>query len=442
MRVLFATMQFGRGYAQGTERYLDVLAAGLQARGHEVAILAGDPERRGPRRRLGDPIQSQPPVLHYPTRDWTAVRGLAAEALLPLLRQKRPDIVHLANPAHVGVGLVQAAKLARVPLVITVVDFWWLCPKHTLWHYQQRICTGQVPWTTCLRCLDATDPRPFIRRPARIPLARHILPAALYFARAWRRQAAFDDVLRWTHRRGVLAAALRAADAVIFLSNTARHRLANRLEPARVHTITVGMEDRWFDVRHTRAARSAPRTPANLVLGFAGALAEHKGPHLLLEALHQLHWHTTRVRMAGSALDSRYEQRLRQLAQGLNVEFAGRVPTEDMPAFLSGLDLLVVPSLCLENLPQTVLEAQAAGVPVLASRVDGIREVLDDPRTLFQPGSSTDLARALAAWMDDRVPVGGQRPTTADEMVARTIAVYESVLQRFTGTQRPADDQA
>jgi len=180
MRVLFATMQFGRGYAQGTERYLDVLAAGLQARGHEVVILAGDPEHRGPPRRLGDPIQSQPRTLHYPTRDWTAVRGLPAEVLVPLLRRERPDIVHLANPAHIGVGLIPAAKLARVPLVITVVDFWWLCPKHTLWHCEQRICTGDVPWTTCVRCLDAGDPRPAIHAPARWPLARHVLPPAFY----------------------------------------------------------------------------------------------------------------------------------------------------------------------------------------------------------------------------------------------------------------------
>jgi len=438
MRVLFATMQFGRGYAQGTERYLDVLAAGLQARGHEVVILAGDPEHRGPPRRLGDPIQSQPRTLHYPTRDWTAVRGLPAEVLVPLLRRERPDIVHLANPAHIGVGLIPAAKLARVPLVITVVDFWWLCPKHTLWHCAQRICTGDVPWTTCVRCLDAGDPRPAIHAPARWPLARHVLPPAFYFIRAWRRRAAFDDVLRWTHRRGVLAAALRAADAVIFLSDTARRRLAGHLEPTRVHTITVGMEPRWFTLRHTRAARPAPKDPAELVLGFAGALAEHKGPHLLLEALHQLRWHATRVRIAGGALDSHYEQRLRRLAPGLKVEFAGRVPTEHMPAFLSGLDLLVVPSLCLENLPQTVLEAQAAGVPVLASRVEGIREVLDDPRALFEPGSPADLARALAAWIDNPVPIGGQRPATADEMVDRTIAVYDSVLKRCTGPRRSA----
>ena len=263
---------------------------------------------------------------------------------------------------------------------------------------------------------------------AGVPLVRSTLLPAMYLARALSRGAALADCLSWTRRQQLLLDALNAASAIIFLSDGARARIAPRLNHTRTHSIVVGMEDRWFNARRKEAGDGSSRAPAELVLGFVGALADHKGPHLLLEALRRLNWSGTRVRIAGGGTDALYEDRLRDLARGLDVEFVGRVPSADMPAFLRELDLLVVPSTWPENLPQTVLEAQAVGTPVLASRVDGIAEVISDPTMLFEVDSATALAGCLDDWArHPRFPPPAKPVSSADEMVSRTLEVYARV---------------
>ncbi|MCK4342164.1 MAG: glycosyltransferase [Phycisphaerae bacterium] len=434
MKILLATMQFGRGYGQGTERYIIMLAEGLRQRGHEVAVLGGDPEQRGLRLPLGEEFEQHPRVLFYPTRGWTSVRGRPASELAPLVEQERPDIVHLVNPGHIGIGLMEAARHAGIPVVVTVVDYWWLCPRHILLHPERGICDANVSWLDCVHCLGAVDARKWVRSLAKLPAARSIVLPILYLVSALSRGSTLGECLSWTRRRRILLDALNAAGAIIFLSDGARARIAPRLNHARTHSIVVGMEERWFKVQPQDPGDGSPRDPARLTLGFVGALAAHKGTHLLLAAVRRLGWTATRVRIAGGGTDTAYLDNLHELARGLNVEFVGRVPTSDMPAFLSGLDLMVVPSTWPENLPQTVLEAQAVGTPVLASRVDGVAEVISDPTMLFDVNSAAGLARCLAGWANNpRTPPPAKAVRRADVMVAETLDVYAAVRSENRG---------
>ena len=428
MKILFATMQFGRGYGQGTERYIIMLAQRLTELGHNVAVLGGDPEHRGPQLPLGQEYEQDPRVLYYPTHGWTAVRGVPDTNLDAVLTRGKPDLIHMVNPGHIGVGLIAAARRANIPTVITIVDYWWLCPKHILLHDRRGICDSNVHWMECVRCIGAVDSRRWVRVLANLPLVRATALPALYLLRSLLRGATLADARDWTRRQTILRDTLNAADAVIFLSDGARNRIAPRLNHRRTHTIVVGMEPRWFEAGRSTPRDTTRRPPSELTLGFVGALADHKGTHLILQAAHQLNWTNTRIRIAGSGPDTTYQRRLTALATGLNVEFVGRVPSADVPAFLRSLDALIVPSTWPENLPQTVLEAQAVGTPVIASRVDGISEVIADDSMLFDAASAPDLARCLKAWADSpRQPPPAKPVRSVDDMVTDTLAVYSGL---------------
>jgi len=440
VKILYATMQLGRGYGQGTERYLSILAAGMRRRGHETVCIAGDPERRGPELALGKVVEREPLVLAYPTRGWMSVMGTPPEELTAVLRGRRPDVVHLANPAHIGVGLICAARSLRIPVVVTIMDYWWLCPKHTLEHYQGRICDGRVAWRECVRCIAAGHSRGWLRSLAHMPILRAALLPPTLFLGAVMKGLPVREVRRWTHRQAILNDALNGADAVIFPSRTGRKLLEPRLAGPECHSIPYGLEQRWFDSERSQSARAGRRgghqgrrDPARITVGYAGALAEHKGVHVFLEALAALEWNATRVRIAGGG-PPKYVTYLKHLAAGLNVEFVGRLNREQMPAFLSELDLLVAPSLWPENLPIVVLEAQALGVPVLGSRVGGIAEMLSGLDHLFEPNSKDSLAERLAAWCSEAVPPATAKVSTADEMTARTLNVYERVVAGRDGS--------
>jgi len=140
---------------------------------------------------------------------------------------------------------------------------------------------------------------------------------------------------------------------------------------------------------------------------FVGQFAPHKGLHVLLAAF-------ALARERAAARGTRFELRLFGSAPGgargryarrllarlpAGVELAGAFEPGAAPRVLAEVDALVVPSLWDENAPLACLEARAAGVPLVASDVPGIREVVEPGRhgLLVEPDSVTALAEALVA---------------------------------------------
>jgi glycosyltransferase involved in cell wall biosynthesis len=145
--------------------------------------------------------------------------------------------------------------------------------------------------------------------------------------------------------------------------------------------------------------RSAAK--AEWTLGTVALLRPRKGVDILLRALAILRSQglPVRLRAAGPFETPQYERQMKRLTQQLGlgavVEWTGF--TRDVDAELARMDVFVLPSLFGEGLPLVVLEAMAAGVPVVASRVEGTPEAIRDGRDglIVQPGDPHDLAAAL-----------------------------------------------
>ncbi len=157
-------------------------------------------------------------------------------------------------------------------------------------------------------------------------------------------------------------------------------------------------------------ANVAPRTKpcGRWTLGVVGLLRPRKGVEVLLDALAMLRRQgiDAGLRVVGAFESSRYASevvgRARHLELGLHVIWTGF--TNDVIGELRKMDLLVLPSLFGEGLPMVVLEAMAAGVPVVATRVPGVSEAIRDGRdgVLAAPGNAADLARTIADVVEGR----------------------------------------
>ncbi len=424
-------MQYGPGYSQGTERYISILTGHFRKLGHCVQILAGDPAGgRPPGLALGSPVSGTGGVFHYPSYGWMAVEGIPSRELEALISKHAPDIVHIVNPGHVGTGALRAARRLGVPAVVTVVDYWWLCPKHTLWHASGHQCSGRVPPRECLRCIALEREHSWRRGIAKRPaLGRTVLPVA-YAARWTSRGIPLREIGAWRKRQVHTLAALNQADSVIFLSRTGQQILGESLAGPRSFLITNGLEEYWFNSAARGGAAAGPTT-----IGFAGALTPHKGPHVLLTASRELE-RDVRLRIAGGTEDAAYHDRLERLAAGLSVEFVGKLAPAEMPAFMQSIDVLVVPSLWPENLPMVVLEAYASGTPVIGSRVGGIAEYVGDESMLFEPDSVESLQAVLGDWLARGKPASVVQVKTADRMAAETFRVYEESVARKRSNSR------
>ncbi|MGH8823741.1 MAG: glycosyltransferase family 4 protein [Jiangellaceae bacterium] len=168
---------------------------------------------------------------------------------------------------------------------------------------------------------------------------------------------------------------------------------------------------------------------------FVGRMTPHKGLDRLIRALPT----GATLTVAGSAghdlrpPESGYPALLARLTEGHAVRFAGPVPDSDLPALFHGAAVLALPSVehtCYgrrvqisELLGLSVLEAMASGLPVVASRVGGVPEIVLDGETgfLVSPGDVDELHDRLALLLGD--------PALAVDMGRRA---REVVLERFT----------
>lgn len=151
-----------------------------------------------------------------------------------------------------------------------------------------------------------------------------------------------------------------------------------------------------IDLRGFLSIQRAPRKN-NLTLGTIGRLDPIKGHDILLKAFADLHKShpDLRLRILGDGL---LHQPLVNLAKDLfisdHVHFDGF--SRDTPAFLAGLDLYVISSLS-EGLPLSLLEAMAAGLPIVATAVGGIPKIISQAACgwLCSPGDPQALAKTL-----------------------------------------------
>jgi glycosyltransferase involved in cell wall biosynthesis len=180
------------------------------------------------------------------------------------------------------------------------------------------------------------------------------------------------------------------------------------------------------------------------LVGCVAQLIPRKGHELLFAAWRKVAAACPQARLllfGRGPLDQRLRRAVRKTGMEGSVVFAGFRP--DLPAFLGRLDLVVHPAL-EEGLGLAVLEAQAAGVPVVAFRAGGVPEVVADERTglLVHSGDAPALAQAMTRLLQDEARRRAFGEAAWDwvahefrvaDMVSRHLTLYREVIE----TQRP-----
>src|SRR4029453_16294494 len=163
-----------------------------------------------------------------------------------------------------------------------------------------------------------------------------------------------------------------------------------------------------YGFRPTLPSGSTSSTSAStrpLRVGYVGTLVWHKGVHVLIDAIRQMPSDQAEVSIFGDTdTFPDYTAELRAAARGLRVRFMGRFERHRVADIYSQLDVLVVPSLWLENSPLVIHEGFMAGVPVVGARIGGITDLVRDGENglLYSPKSSSALASALSRLATDR----------------------------------------
>ena len=182
------------------------------------------------------------------------------------------------------------------------------------------------------------------------------------------------------------------------------------------------------------------------VVLYAGRLRTRKAVAVLVEAFAELRQRRTASLVVAGDGEHRetLEERVRALGLTDSVRFLGTVPRHDMLRWYATADIFCLPSL-YEGFPLAILEAMAAGLPVVSTTVSGIPEAVADGRTglLVPPEKATALAGALDRLASDealRRELGeaGRRRVADEFSIDRICSEYMDHWARLLGTETPA----
>ena len=214
--------------------------------------------------------------------------------------------------------------------------------------------------------------------------------------------------------------ALKQADLLRAVSNSTRQQLEQWVPQKKLFQFPA-----WTDIElFLRAGMANCRNSAQTIL-YAGVLTPGKGVHHLVGAFAKIACDFPQVRLAivGRAENKTYVAQLKAQTEhcGLDgrVEFVGEVPQAKLAERMREASVFVLPSLS-EGLGRVVIEAMAAGKPVIGSREGGIAELIREGETgfLIPPGDEAALAERLR-WVLEH-------PTEAEEMGRRARAFAAS----------------
>lgn len=321
-----------------------------------------------------------------------------------LLASEKPDVAHFHNIfPQITVSAFDACREAGVPVVHTLHNFRPWCSSATFFR------AGQV----CEECTTHGHSR------------------AKKYACYRGSRLATAAVVRMQQKHGRDEVWATKVDRFIALTRFARDK-----------AISLGIPAERVVVKPNFVARSnplldCPRGPALLL----GRLSPEKGVRVAIEAFRKLPH--ARLDIAGSGPD---EVQLRRIAPP-NVRFLGAIAPSDVGALVARCSFLVLPSVWYEMFPRVVVEAMASGVPVLASRIGGLPELVLDGITglLFTASDSADLAEKASLLLEntdlrDRMAAASRSrydvEFTPEVNLRKLLAIYSGVL-RTSGSGRP-----
>ena len=435
----------------GTEVYVAALAEGLAAAGHTPTVVVlrpgglGSPRER--REQRGGVVLSRlevPPewLAAGPLARDDAIRGRLADTLETACLRASPDIVHL-HPLTIRVEAELARRLRGrgIPVVLTYHTPTVSCGRGDLLRRGRVECDGRLDVRRCgACCLQARGaPAPLATAVAGLPGA--ILRALIRLPLPRRARSLLGVPLQVAALERDWRVLIENTERVVAGSEWVVRLLAlNRVASERIALIP-------HPVPHSIGPRAAAPT-GPLRLGFVGRLRREKGAEVLLAALQGLPEDLVlSCEIASPTLaspepeDRRVQAAWEAIARrDPRVRLIGLLDPSAVQERIGGWDALLVPSLFPETGPLVVLEALAAGVPVIGSRRGGIAERVTEGLTgfLVAPGRAdelTELITKLAREPERARALRGRGPLPPDaaELTGRTVELYQVARARCLG---------
>lgn len=362
----------------------------------------------------------------------------AAENFSSIVMQARPSIVHLhARSAAVSEKLIDVAHAAGARVAFTYHTPTVSCARGTMMLFGKAPCDGFVAARRCTACAltGFGMPQAFAQLAA-------LLSSGVFskLEKAMVGSDAFPSALRIpsliAENGRAFLAFVSKADRVVAVSQWVRDVLQRNGVDSEKITIS-----RQGTLTATSLAQAAPArsAAAPLKIAYFGRIDRAKGPDLLVRALRNIPAANVQldifaIRQAAEP-DKDYEWLATQAQKDRRLQLISAIAPDKVASKMAEYDLIAVPSRWLETGPLVVLEAFAAGVPVLGANLGGIAELVRDgvDGILVAPDNPEAWAEAIRDLAEDRQVIDDLRariapPRTLDAVANDMAKLYADML--------------
>lgn len=341
---------------------------------------------------------------------WYALQydPIAANAFRRLLLAEKPDVVHFHNFQFLTFALLREAHTLKIPICLSIYDYWLFCPKAMLLRPDNSFCQS-AHGTHCMPCL-----------PAQFTVVQKALLSV---------------------RRSIFNRCFTKVDRFVVLSSHSERVLTGcGINPQKIAVVPLTLPLEYASHINDNAL--------NLVddsILFVGWLNDRKGVHIAIQAMpHILRQRPTAILyVIGSSVKfgDEYEARFKQFIQINALEkrivFLGHKSPETVQNYLQHSKVLVLPEQYENMSPLVMIEAMMMGTPVVASNLGGIPEYIEDGKTGFlaSPYEPRDFARKIVLLLADKTVRSTIASTGRREITERNDnpKIWELTLQVYVG---------
>jgi glycosyltransferase involved in cell wall biosynthesis len=310
-----------------------------------------------------------------------------------LLIEIKPDCIHFQHLLGLSASLIQIAKEKGIPTVLTLHDYWFICPTIQLLKRNSIICNGSDEQSeNCFKCWNDRQaeilPSKLGKFLPQKMLSEKVLELALMKINSEKKFRERKEYMKWI---------LLNADIIIAPSIFLRRIFISAGIPAK----KIIYSSNGYNLSVFKGFKK--KKHSNLVFGFVGNVSGSKGVEVLVEAFNRVESKNAELRIYGSFnRNAKFFKCLQTKNMNKNIKFLGKF--SDIKKPFSEIDILVVPSIWYETGgPLVVKEAFATGTPVIASNIGCIPEFVINGVNglLFRTGDPRDLFKKIETIIDN-----------------------------------------
>ncbi len=374
----------------GAEQVVIKTIQGLQHAGHDVVLITSSPKGDEFAKEHGITIYRVKPLNiffytnlhHYPVflrAVWHVLDTFnisVAKKVQKILTKEQPDVVHTHNLMGLSFLIPRVIKAQGIRHIHTVHDVQLVEPSAMIIKEKEHAWRYNSPFTTIYSLIMST-----------LMGSPHVVISPSQFLKDF------------YQKRG-------------FFTHSEMYIIRNPMT---------------FDLQK-QPTKTANKKTTQCSFLYVGQVEFHKGIDSLVDAFSSFKEKNVSLHIVGdgSKLDMLKEKAKHQH----NIHIHGKVPHDELPKLFSDSDVTIVPSLCYENSPTVIFESFAFGIPVIASNIEGIAELIVEGENgfTFTAGDASALTQKIEWCIDHKAQIATMKQKTSASLVGLSIDSYIKAL--------------